>query len=69
MGLVDRDDGWRIPGWLWEQIEPLLPSPPVHPLGCHRPRVPDRDAMDAILLVLPRSGWRTRAPTVTTQSC
>jgi hypothetical protein len=23
-------------------IEPLLPEPPVHPLGCHRPRVPDR---------------------------
>ena len=23
-------------------IEPLLPEPPAHPLGCHRPRVPDR---------------------------
>ena len=52
MGLVDRDDGWRIPDWLWERIEPLLPERPAHPLGCHNPRVPDRSAMDAILLVL-----------------
>lgn len=48
MGLVWKDDGWRMPDWLWERIEPLLPDPPPHPLGCHRPRVPDRDAMDAI---------------------
>lgn len=52
MGLVDRDDGWRVPDWLWEKVEPLLPPRPKHPLGCHNPRVPDRDAMDAILLVL-----------------
>ena len=26
MGLVDRDDGWRIPDWLWAKIEPLLPA-------------------------------------------
>ena len=52
MGLVVRDDGWRIPDWLWERMEPLLPAPPSHPLGCRRPRVPNRDAMDAILLVL-----------------
>jgi transposase len=50
--MVSSDDGWRIPDWLWERIEPLLPATPFHPLGCHRPRVPDRDAMDAILLVL-----------------
>lgn len=51
MGLVAKDDGWRIPDWLWAQIEPLLPPRPLHPLGCHRPRVPDRDAMNAILFV------------------
>lgn len=51
MGLVARDDGWRIPDWLWAQIEPLLPAPPTHPLGCHRPRVSDRAAMNAILFV------------------
>ena len=53
MGLVSRDDGWRMPDWLWERIESLIPEPvDEHPLGCHRPRVPNRAAMDAILLVL-----------------
>jgi putative transposase len=51
MGLVVRDDGWRIPDWLWAEVEPLLPERPAHPLGCHNPRVPDRDAMNAILFV------------------
>jgi putative transposase len=51
MGLVVRDDGWRVPDWLWAEIEPLLPERPAHPLGCHNPRVPDRDAMNAILFV------------------
>ena len=37
MGLVSKDDNWRIPDWLWERIEPLLPPPPSHPLGCHNP--------------------------------
>ena len=50
--MVSRDDGWRLPDWLWERIVLLLPAPPFHPLGTHRSRVPDRDAMDAILLVL-----------------
>ena len=58
--LVSRDDGWRMPDWLWERIEPLLPPPPSHPLGCHRPRVPNRDAMDAIFLVL-RTGMQWNA--------
>jgi transposase len=60
MGLVCRDDGWRIPDWLWGRIEPLLPARPSHPLGCHRPRVPDRVAMNAILLVL-RTGMQWNA--------
>jgi putative transposase len=60
MGLVSRDDGWRIPDWLWERIEPLLPPRPAHPLGCHNPRVPDRQAMNAILLVL-RTGMQWNA--------
>jgi Putative transposase of IS4/5 family (DUF4096) len=50
--LVSRDDGWRLPDWLWERIVGLSPAGPFHPSGCHRRRVPDRDAMDAILLVL-----------------
>ena len=60
MGLVNRDDGWRIPDWLWERIEPLLPERPKHPLGCHNPRVPDRSAMNAIFLVL-RTGMQWNA--------
>lgn len=58
--MVSRDDGWRMPDWLWERVEPLLPPPPFHPLGCHRRRVPNRDAMDAILLVL-RTGMQWNA--------
>ena len=60
MGLVSKDDGWRIPDALWERIEPLLPERPAHPLGCHNPRVPDRAAMNAILLVL-RTGMQWNA--------
>jgi|SRR5215210_1155578 len=52
MGLVVNDDGWRIPDVLWEEMEPFLPPGKPHPLGCHNPRVPDRDAMNAILFVL-----------------
>jgi transposase len=52
MGLVAKDDRWSIPDELWAKMVPLLPSPPPHPLGCHRPRVPDRDAMNAIVFVL-----------------
>src|SRR4051794_39929036 len=55
-----RDDPWRIPDALWERIEPLLPSRPTHPLGCHNPRVPDRKAMDAIFFVL-RTGCHWNA--------
>src|ERR1700690_3222213 len=60
MGLVARDDGWRVPDGMWERVEPLLPPRPWHPLGCHNPRVPDRDALDAILLVL-RTGMQWNA--------
>ena len=51
MGLVVDDDSWRIPDELWAQIQPLIPKGKPHPLGCHRPRVDDRSAMDAILFV------------------
>ena len=42
MGMVVKDDGWRIPDELGE-VEPLLPERPAHPLGCHNPRVADRE--------------------------
>lgn len=37
---------------VYAAIEPLLPEPPTHPLGCHRPRVPDRLCFWGILLRL-----------------
>lgn len=60
MGLVVNDDGWRITDQLWRKIEQLLPPRPKHPLGCHNPRVSDRDAMNAILFVL-RTGCQWNA--------
>jgi transposase len=60
MGLVVKDDGWRIPDELWEKMEPLLPPRPKHPLGCHNPPVPARNAMDAIFFVL-RTGCQWNA--------
>jgi transposase len=58
--MVTKDDGWRLSDKLWKQIEPLLPPRKPHPLGCHNPRVPDRDAMNAILFVL-RTGCQWNA--------
>ena len=60
MGVAMKDDGWRIGDRLWEQIEPMLPPRKPHPLGCHNPRVPDRNAMNAILFVL-RTGCQWNA--------
>lgn len=51
---------WGIPDALWARIEPLLPPRKPHPLGCHRPRVDDRKAMDAIFFVL-RTGCQWNA--------
>src|SRR5438128_8593110 len=60
MGLLKRDDGWRLPDEIWGQMEPLLPPRKPHPLGCHNPRVPDRAALNAILFVL-RTGCQWNA--------
>ncbi len=51
---------WLVSDELWQRIEPLLPARRVHPLGCHRPRVRDRSAMDAIFFVL-RTGCQWNA--------
>ena len=38
---------------LWVQIAALLPTrPDTHPLGCHRPRIPDRIVFDKLIQVL-----------------
>lgn len=55
-----QDDGLRLSDELWARMEPLLPPRPSHPLGCHRPRVSDRAAMDAIFFVL-RTGCQWNA--------
>lgn len=60
MASTSRKDRWRIPEKLWAKMEALLPPRPKHPLGCHNPRVPDRDAMDAIFFVL-RTGCQWNA--------
>lgn len=60
MGLLVKDDNWRLSDELWAIIQPLLPPPKPHPLGCHNPRVDDRKAMEAILFVL-RTGCQWNA--------
>ena len=39
---------------IWAAVEALLPDrpPDTHPLGCHRPRVPDRTCFEGILIRL-----------------
>ena len=44
---------------IWAAIEPLVPVPiDRHPLGCHRPRTPDRDCFTVMLVRLTTgSSW------------
>lgn len=44
----------RVVDAVWAAVEPLLPPRPRddHPLGCHRPRIPDRDCFQGILFRL-----------------
>jgi transposase len=56
---VRRD--FLIPDALWKEIEPLIPPPTkVHKFGGGRPRVSDRNAMNAIFFVL-RTGCQWNA--------
>ncbi len=57
---VRRD--WRIPDALWERIQPLLPPRKPHPRGCHRPRVDDRRAMEALFFVRRTGGQGNAVP-------
>jgi transposase len=46
-----------LPSWitdpLWDQLHALLPAyVDSHPLGCHRPRIPDRIVFDKLMQVL-----------------
>ncbi len=44
----------RVVQAIWACVEPKVPPPVAdeHPLGCHRPRIPDRDCFEAILFRL-----------------
>ena len=55
---VPRD--WRMPDEWWARLQRLLPPRKLHPLGCQRPRVDDRQAMEAIFFVL-RTGCQWNA--------
>src|ERR1039457_4322967 len=48
MKATARAGSWKLTDAMWTKMEPLLPKRPAHPLGCHRPRGPDRNAMAAI---------------------
>jgi transposase len=38
---------------LWAAVEPLIPTAASdHPLGCHRPRIPDRTCLAGIVIRL-----------------
>ena len=38
---------------IWQQFSALLPEREVdHPLGCHRPRIPDRVVFEKLIQVL-----------------
>ncbi|MGC4190978.1 MAG: IS5/IS1182 family transposase, partial [Thermomicrobiales bacterium] len=46
-----------LPSWLiepiWDQCQVLLPVVDAHhPLGCHRPRIPDRVVFDKLVQIL-----------------
>jgi transposase len=58
--MSKSSEKWLISDALWSRIEPLLPPRKMHPLGCHRPRVDDRAAMNAIFFVL-RTGCQWNA--------
>ncbi len=44
----------RVVDVVWAAVEPLIPEREevFHPLGCHRPRIPDRDVFEAVLFRL-----------------
>ena len=44
----------RVVDIVWAAFQPLIPPPPVdeHPLGCHRPRLDDRDCFYGLLIRL-----------------
>jgi len=60
MCLAHASQSCHLPNEWWAKVKPLLPAGKPHPLGCHRPRVDDRRAMDAIFYRL-RTGCQWKA--------
>ena len=61
MGFITIDDKDRIPDFMWEEMEQIIPKPKDNqPLGCRRRRVDDRKVMDEIFYVL-RTGCQWKA--------
>jgi transposase len=61
MGYIEKDDGGRIPDFIWEEMKQIIPKhKDNHPLGCHRKRIDDRKAMDGIFYVM-RTGCQWQA--------
>jgi putative transposase len=56
---MPRTRPWQVSDELWEQVEPLIPQAPSHAKG-GRPRMPDRQAFEAIIYVL-RTGIQWNA--------
>jgi putative transposase len=54
-----RTHPWKVSDELWERAEPLIPPAPSHAKG-GRPRMPDRQAFEAIVYVL-RTGIQWNA--------
>jgi transposase len=53
VGTIMRALEREVVDAVWAAVEPLLPAPEdTHPLGCHRPRVPDRLCFWGILIRL-----------------
>jgi transposase len=53
---------FEISDALWARIEPLLPirQKPIHPLGRHRGRIPDRRVLNSIFYLLRTGGqWKS----------
>ena len=42
----------RVHDPIFKLIEHLIPPPPSHPLGCHRPRTPNRVVFRGLLIRL-----------------
>jgi putative transposase len=48
---MPRTRPWEVSDELWERVQPLIPPAPSHTKG-GRPRLPDRQAFEAMVYVL-----------------